>query len=74
MYVCICNAVSERKIHQAVANGARDVADLQEMLGVATGCGTCAEFAMDCLHEALADQETEASQPLPGFQPGFQPA
>ena len=70
MYVCICNAVSDGKIHQAAANGARTLADLQDALGVATGCGSCAELAMECLQEAL-DQEWEAS---PALVPGFQPA
>lgn len=66
MYICICNAVNERRIHQAAAEGARTLADLQEALGVATGCGSCAEFAMDCLQEALA---AERGEPVPGLQP-----
>jgi bacterioferritin-associated ferredoxin len=69
MYVCICNAVSERKIHQAAAEGARTLDELQEALGVATGCGTCAEFARDCLQEALDQQRADAPDMMPGFQP-----
>ncbi len=52
MYVCICNAVSEAQIQEAAANGARTLTDLETMLGVATGCGTCAEEADQCLREA----------------------
>jgi bacterioferritin-associated ferredoxin len=69
MYVCICNAISERKIHQAAAQGARSLDDLQAMLGVATGCGTCAQFALECLDEARTAQEGDAVPLMPGFQP-----
>ncbi|HKJ71510.1 MAG TPA: (2Fe-2S)-binding protein [Gammaproteobacteria bacterium] len=69
MYVCICNAVSERRIHQAAAEGARTLGDLQDMLGVATGCGTCAQFAMECLNEAVAAEADPAPALLQDCQP-----
>lgn len=49
MYVCICNAVTERQIHATVAEGATSLADLQFELGVATCCGCCAETAQEYL-------------------------
>lgn len=67
MYVCICNAVSDGKIHQAAAEGACTLADLQDRLGVATGCGSCAESAMACLREARG-QATESDE-VAAFQP-----
>ncbi|MFB6260214.1 MAG: bacterioferritin-associated ferredoxin [Thiohalorhabdaceae bacterium] len=67
MYVCICNAVSDGKIHQAAAEGARTLADLQDMLGIATGCGSCADMAMACLREAHA--QADESEALADFQP-----
>ncbi|MFA9461926.1 (2Fe-2S)-binding protein [Thiohalorhabdus sp. Cl-TMA] len=63
MYVCICKEVTERQIHRAVAEGARDLDHLQEWLGVSTGCGTCAEFAAECLQEAL--EQLSAPELLP---------
>ncbi|MEF8792050.1 (2Fe-2S)-binding protein [Thiohalorhabdus sp.] len=66
MYVCICNAVSDGSIHQAAAEGARTLADLQDMLGLATGCGTCADIAMACLHEAHS--QAGDTEELPDFQ------
>lgn len=60
MYVCICNAVTERQILQAVAGGARTVADLKQALKVGTRCGACASFAEEVLEEGL-----EGRIPLP---------
>lgn len=53
MYVCICKAVTDRQIRQAVELGATSLADLKESLGVATGCGKCAAFARAILREEL---------------------
>ncbi len=49
MYVCICNAVTERDIHSAVAEGAASLDDLQERLRVSTCCGSCRDEAEACL-------------------------
>ncbi|KPV40568.1 hypothetical protein AN478_05130 [Thiohalorhabdus denitrificans] len=65
MYVCICKGVTERQIHQAVAEGARDLEDLQNRLGASTGCGTCAEFTTECLREALEQFAPETTLPQP---------
>ena len=45
MYICLCKAVTEKAVRQACADGANTLADLQDQLGVATGCGQCAEMA-----------------------------
>ncbi len=45
MYVCVCNAVTESEIRQAVELGARSLQDLQHGLGVAASCGKCAPSA-----------------------------
>lgn len=49
MYICICNAVTERQVHAAVDAGATTLSDLQFELGVASCCGCCAEMAQDYL-------------------------
>lgn len=49
MYICICNAISERQVQEAVAQGASELSDLQASLGVATCCGHCAEVATEYL-------------------------
>jgi bacterioferritin-associated ferredoxin len=49
MYICVCNAISERQVQEAIAQGAADLGDLQATLGVATCCGQCAQTATDYL-------------------------
>ena len=66
MYVCVCNAISESLVKEAVANGARTLADLQAQLGVATSCGCCASCAESYLQEPANPglmQATEATPP-----------
>jgi len=45
MYVCVCNAVTERDIAEAVDAGARSLCDLSASLGVGTCCGQCEPMA-----------------------------
>ena len=51
MYVCLCQAVKEVEVRQAIAAGAEDVEQLAEQLGVGTGCGCCRNFAQFLLDE-----------------------
>jgi len=55
MYVCICNGVTDRDIHEAASRGARTVKDLRRELGVASDCGKCASCAREVLCEARGD-------------------
>jgi bacterioferritin-associated ferredoxin len=49
MYVCICNAVTDKMIRAAVATGATSLADLNRMTGCSGGCGSCADLAQEVL-------------------------
>ena len=51
MYVCICNAITDKQIRKAAEAGVRDLWDLQRELGVASGCGSCKEVASEILRE-----------------------
>ena len=51
MYVCVCNAVTERDLKNAARRGAVTVAELRDELGVASSCGSCAAFAQEVLNE-----------------------
>ncbi len=55
MYICICNAVTENHIEEAVRQGARRMRDLHKQLGVTAECGRCANCAHQCLKSALAE-------------------
>ncbi len=61
MYVCICHAVTDEQIHDAVAEGVDDLHAIQTHLGAATGCGTCAEYAQKVIDEALAKKLSYAA-------------
>lgn len=56
MYVCVCNAVTERHIDEAVREGVSTLRELRATLGVAGECGRCAVCARDCLRTALSGQ------------------
>jgi bacterioferritin-associated ferredoxin len=51
MYVCICNAVTDKQIRRAAASGVDNVYELREHLGVASNCGSCADQAQTILNE-----------------------
>lgn len=49
MYVCICKALTEKDIHQAVASGCNSVRELKRQTGLASECGRCASCAKGLL-------------------------
>ena len=58
MYICICKAVTEQQIRQAIAEGAESVAQLREKLEVTGNCGQCIEAVMECLQAPVVTQQT----------------
>jgi bacterioferritin-associated ferredoxin len=56
MYVCICNAITDREIRATVSLGARTLEDLQATLGVATCCRRCTDCARGVLKSAIDSQ------------------
>ncbi len=52
MYVCICNAITDKQIRKAAESGVQDLWGLQRELGVAVGCGACKEMASEILLES----------------------
>ena len=60
MYVCICNAVTESQIRAAAESGSADLWQLQSVLGVAAGCGTCLDAAASILVEYRTAARTAA--------------
>ena len=68
MYICICNAITDRQIVQAAEEGARSPDDLAQGLGVGLGCGRCTSCAVALLQEtvaALAGSSGPCGAPLP---------
>ncbi len=56
MYVCICNAITDRDIRDAARSGVNSMEALGASLNVATCCGNCRDCAREVLHQALSDQ------------------
>lgn len=70
MYVCVCNAVSDKAIKQAVQQGHDSFEAIQRELAVATCCGRCKPFAQEIIRQCV-DQQNEREQRMPAF---FTPA
>ena len=51
MYICVCNAITDREIRQAAELGATSIEHLKDSLGVATCCGTCESCAVEILQQ-----------------------
>lgn len=53
MYVCVCHGISDKRLTQAIQEGARSFEQLQACTGVATCCGACEPCARQVLDERL---------------------
>jgi bacterioferritin-associated ferredoxin len=61
MIVCVCHNVSDRKIRQAVDEGASSLLDLRKQLSVGTCCGKCHSCAKSVLRDALETSSQSVS-------------
>ena len=57
MYICICNAVTERQLKECARSGAKSLDELAFQLGVGTACGRCRESASGVLREVHTECE-----------------
>ena len=65
MYVCICNAITDKQIRRAAKNGVDNLYELREHLGVASNCGSCADQAQSILQNANQSNAAEPSTYYP---------
>jgi bacterioferritin-associated ferredoxin len=65
MYICNCNAITERQIEGAVELGCTSVAQLGRDLGLGSCCGKCVPEARKLLRRCCA-----ASEPEPRYAAG----
>jgi bacterioferritin-associated ferredoxin len=54
MYVCICNAVTDRTIREAAASGVSSFAELGRRTGCGDCCGNCESLAREIFDQARA--------------------
>jgi bacterioferritin-associated ferredoxin len=51
MVVCVCNAIRESQVREAVRQGANDPCSAYETLGCRPRCGKCLPFARELIAE-----------------------
>ena len=61
MYICICNAVTEKAVRECAQNGVCSIDELAFELGVGAGCGRCRDCATEVLREARASESLAAA-------------
>ena len=60
MYICLCNAVTERQIRSLAAEGVATLDELQSITGCGDTCGSCHEAATQTLR--IAARESGSAQ------------
>lgn len=58
MYICLCNAITEREIRSCAAEGACSMHDLERCLGVGTNCGRCRSAATEILNDSHSESRS----------------
>ena len=59
MYICLCNAITERDIRNCCADeAARTLRDLELCLGVGVSCGKCRRAAKEILDNSCSEART----------------
>lgn len=56
MYVCVCSAVTDHEIRDAVAGGAASLTDVQSKLPVGMCCGRCEDVARNVVDEYVRER------------------
>jgi bacterioferritin-associated ferredoxin len=63
LYVCVCNAVTDSQIRDAICEGACSMRELRQKLGVASECGRCSQCALGILRgQQSANQQSPSEQ------------
>ncbi|MGS0827056.1 bacterioferritin-associated ferredoxin [Shewanella sp. 0m-8] len=53
MYVCLCHAITDTQIKEAVSQGDSSLADVKRRLGVADQCGKCTKMATQIIQRQV---------------------
>jgi bacterioferritin-associated ferredoxin len=59
VYVCICNAVSEKDVHHCVSAGACSTRQVKKACGWQAGCGSCTARLAEVIGQALTANSTQ---------------
>ncbi len=61
MFVCVCHAITDRDIHDAVDAGVDHVDQLEELCGAGSACGTCRYTAQELIDARLMESQSYAA-------------
>ncbi len=61
MYICLCEAVTDEAVREAVANGVVEASELSETLGLGGNCGACLEAAQAIIDTCSASELSYAA-------------
>lgn len=69
MYICVCNAVNDRQVKQALCEGKHSIGEVRRHLGFKKCCGRCTEHMRDmvCQYKQQLCEEgqtTAAGEPF----------
>jgi bacterioferritin-associated ferredoxin len=77
MYVCLCNALTDRQLRQHLARGVRSVSMLYRACGTEPQCGKCVPLVRQMLREDAGDAKTSrqcgGEEGMPATSPASQP-
>ena len=62
MYVCICNAINERRVHGAIADGAARLSEVFRKNGCRPQCGRCLAHMREVMQTHAAPSGAETGQ------------
>jgi bacterioferritin-associated ferredoxin len=64
MYICVCKAVSDKRIDRSVQAGVVTLRELSQQTGLGTCCGKCVGEARRQLSESLARHGHRNAMPV----------
>jgi len=64
MYICLCNAITERAVRQAATDGVHSLSELTRRTGCAGSCGSCADVAEQVLRDEHENRRRAFAVPL----------
>ena len=54
MFVCLCNAIRDQELREAVRGGVRTAEDAYRLFGVEMNCADCGDYVQGIINEVLA--------------------
>ena len=65
MYVCMCKALCDKRIREAIEGGATTVAAVGRACGAGTDCGSCVDHIADMIEAHEDDRHPAGRVSLP---------